>query len=210
MAQVIEKKQNESGVNTNKTLRNGSSGTDVKALQTALINAGYDVGSTGADGVYGSKTAAAVKAYQQANGLAVDGIAGKNTLSSLYGGSSTLSPAATNALNTLASGAVSAGVATLGGTNSNNNAASEKPAASNNTPASADNKATEQPKAEEPKAEEAKKEVEPFSYQDFTYGDFSYADYGESDIVQQARALLAEHEANKLGRSDERRVGKEC
>ena len=189
MAQVIEKKQNEPGVNTNKTLRNGSSGTDVKALQTALINAGYDVGSTGADGVYGSKTAAAVKAYQQANGLAVDGIAGKNTLSSLYGGTNTLSPAATNALNTLATGAVNAGVATLGGTNSNNNAGSEKPAASNNPPASADAKATEQPKVEETKSE-----VAPFTYQEFTYDP-----YGESDIVQQARTLLAEHEANKLG-----------
>ena len=66
------------------TLRNGSKGSDVKKLQNALINAGYDVGTTGADGIYGSKTAAAVKAYQKANGLSVDGIAGKQTLGSLY------------------------------------------------------------------------------------------------------------------------------
>ena len=59
----------------------GSSGTEVEKLQNALIAAGYDVGSTKADGVYGKNTEAAVKAYQKDNGLTVDGIAGKNTLS---------------------------------------------------------------------------------------------------------------------------------
>lgn len=63
---------------------NGSSGTEVKKLQEALINAGYDVGSTGADGIYGSNTAAAVRKYQQDNGLSVDGIAGDQTLGKLY------------------------------------------------------------------------------------------------------------------------------
>jgi len=63
----------------------GSSGEEVKKLQQALINAGYSVGSTGADGKYGSNTQAAVKAYQKANGLSVDGIAGNQTQSSLYG-----------------------------------------------------------------------------------------------------------------------------
>ena len=71
------------------TLRNGSKGSDVIKLQNALINAGYDVGSLGADGIYGAKTQAAVKAYQKANGLTVDGIAGKNTLGSLYSTKST-------------------------------------------------------------------------------------------------------------------------
>ena len=66
------------------TLRNGSRGDDVKKLQQALIDAGYDVGSTGADGIYGTKTKAAVTAYQKANGLSVDGIAGNQTLGSLY------------------------------------------------------------------------------------------------------------------------------
>ena len=73
---------------TTQTLRTGSRGNDVKALQEALIKMGYDVGSTGADGVYGTKTTAAVKQYQKDNGLAVDGIAGKNTLGSLSGSSS--------------------------------------------------------------------------------------------------------------------------
>ena len=66
------------------TLRNGSTGSDVKKLQQALIDAGYDVGSSGADGIYGAKTKAAVTAYQKANGLSVDGIAGNQTLGSLY------------------------------------------------------------------------------------------------------------------------------
>ena len=66
-------------------LSKGSKGDDVVKLQNALIEAGYDVGSTGADGSFGSKTLAAVKQYQKDNGLQVDGIAGKNTLGSLYG-----------------------------------------------------------------------------------------------------------------------------
>ena len=60
-------------------LRKGSSGEEVKQLQTALGFTGKDV-----DGIFGSKTEAAVKSYQQNNGLTVDGIAGKNTLGKLY------------------------------------------------------------------------------------------------------------------------------
>ncbi len=70
---------------TYSNLSYGSSGDEVKKLQQSLINAGYDLGSTGADGKFGDLTQAAVKQYQQANGLAVDGIAGNNTLSKLYG-----------------------------------------------------------------------------------------------------------------------------
>ena len=40
-------------------------------LQERLTRAGYDAGT--ADGVLGNKTAAAIRAYQQANGLAVTG-----------------------------------------------------------------------------------------------------------------------------------------
>ena len=70
---------------TYKMLQNGSSGSDVKKLQQSLVDAGYDVGSAGVDGIYGSATAAAVKKYQQDKGLSVDGIAGDQTLGSLYG-----------------------------------------------------------------------------------------------------------------------------
>lgn len=65
-------------------LRYGSSGSEVKKLQEALISAGYDVGSSGADGVLGKNTEAAIKKYQKDNGLTVDGIAGKNTQGKLY------------------------------------------------------------------------------------------------------------------------------
>ena len=74
---------------TYSNLSYGSSGDEVKKMQQALINAGYDLGSTGADGQFGEKTQAAVKQYQQANGLAVDGIAGNNTLGKLYSATST-------------------------------------------------------------------------------------------------------------------------
>lgn len=65
-------------------LKYGSSGDEVKKLQQSLMNAGYDVGSTGADGQFGDNTLAAVKKFQQDNGLAVDGIAGVNTQGKLF------------------------------------------------------------------------------------------------------------------------------
>lgn len=72
---------------TYSNLSYGSSGDEVKKLQQSLINAGYDLGN--ADGIFGEKTQAAVKKYQQDNGLDVDGIAGTNTLGKLYGTTST-------------------------------------------------------------------------------------------------------------------------
>lgn len=53
----------------------------VRELQQALITAGYDPGP--ADGTYGSQTEAAVVAFQQANGLSVDGRVGPETASAL-------------------------------------------------------------------------------------------------------------------------------
>lgn len=53
----------------------------VKELQDRLRAAGYDPGPS--DGWYGKKTADAVRAYQQANNLQVDGDAGPQTLSRL-------------------------------------------------------------------------------------------------------------------------------
>lgn len=63
------------------TLQNGSRGAEVKKLQESLVAAGYNVT---ADGQYGPKTAAAVRKYQQDNGLTVDGMAGEQTLGKLY------------------------------------------------------------------------------------------------------------------------------
>lgn len=64
-----------------RTLRNGMNGDDVKELQTKLNKLGYSCGT--ADGIFGAKTDAAVKAYQKANKLTVDGIVGKNTWNAL-------------------------------------------------------------------------------------------------------------------------------
>lgn len=65
-------------------LSNGSQGEDVKKLQQSLSDAGYSVGSAGVDGIYGSDTEAAVRAYQRDNGIAENGVADDNTLGKLY------------------------------------------------------------------------------------------------------------------------------
>lgn len=58
-------------------------GDDVNELQIRLNDAGYSCGA--ADGIFGRKTEAAVKKYQKAKGLTVDGKAGKNTVTALGG-----------------------------------------------------------------------------------------------------------------------------
>jgi peptidoglycan hydrolase-like protein with peptidoglycan-binding domain len=62
-------------------LRRGSSGSAVTALQIKLNAAGFSAGT--ADGKFGVKTEAAVRAFQQARGLAVDGIVGPQTAGAL-------------------------------------------------------------------------------------------------------------------------------
>ena len=59
----------------------GSRGNEVSQIQEKLKRWGYYNGSV--DGVYGSKTLSAVKAFQRKNGLTVDGIAGQKTLSAM-------------------------------------------------------------------------------------------------------------------------------
>lgn len=66
------------------TLRNGCSGSDVRALQEQLTAHGYAAGNL--DGIFGPRTEAAVRAYQKAQGLAVDGIVGPKTWASLEAG----------------------------------------------------------------------------------------------------------------------------
>ena len=61
--------------------RYGSTGSEVTQIQTRLKNWGYYTGTV--DGVYGSKTQAAVKYFQSKNGLTADGIAGASTLRAL-------------------------------------------------------------------------------------------------------------------------------
>lgn len=63
------------------TSRRGSSGSEVRQIQEKLKRWGYYNGSV--DGIYGSRTEAAVKKFQRNNGLTADGIAGKATLSAM-------------------------------------------------------------------------------------------------------------------------------
>ena len=62
-------------------LKYGMIGRQVKTLQTLLKMHGYDCGE--ADGEFGAKTASAVKAFQQAKGLTVDGVVGAKTWTAL-------------------------------------------------------------------------------------------------------------------------------
>lgn len=59
------------------TLKKGSSDPAVRDLQEALKALGYDVGPV--DGVFGAKTESAVKKFQQAREIKVDGIVGRIT-----------------------------------------------------------------------------------------------------------------------------------
>ena len=68
-----------------RTLERGDVGEDVKKLQTALKELGYDIGENGIDGIVGPETEKAIKAFQEANGLTDNGmgIVGPKTLDAL-------------------------------------------------------------------------------------------------------------------------------
>lgn len=68
-----------------RTLKYGSKGNDVKALQILLMGNACPCGKWGADGDFGISTENAVKEYQRKNGLTVDGVAGPQTWKSLLG-----------------------------------------------------------------------------------------------------------------------------
>ena len=55
----------------------------VRQIQSGLIQLGYDPGP--ADGFYGAKTSAAIRAYQRDHGLVVDGLATPELLQHIKG-----------------------------------------------------------------------------------------------------------------------------
>lgn len=63
-------------------IRKGMRGNITKLIQCMLYCRGYD--PNGIDGIFGSGTEAAVKAFQRDHGLSADGIVGKNTFEKLF------------------------------------------------------------------------------------------------------------------------------
>ena len=66
-------------------LKRGAKGATVKAMQILILGYGFDMEGYGADGSFGGATERALKKYQQANGLAVDGSCGPATWAKLLG-----------------------------------------------------------------------------------------------------------------------------
>lgn len=62
----------------------GSKGYSVKICQQKLKALGYNLGWYGVDGVYGSYTRSAVRAFQKNVGIAVDGVCGPHTFGWLF------------------------------------------------------------------------------------------------------------------------------
>ena len=68
-----------------RVLEKGAKGEPVRAMQHLLIANGFSCGDKGADGSFGSATDKALRAYQKANGLGVDGSCGPKTWGRLLG-----------------------------------------------------------------------------------------------------------------------------
>jgi len=68
-------------VTASAVLKQGSRGNDVTKVQKKLSEWGYYTGAI--DGIFGSQTYSAVKAFQRKNGLTVDGIVGKDTAAAM-------------------------------------------------------------------------------------------------------------------------------
>ena len=66
-----------------KQLSKGDESKAVRALQSLLISEGYSCGTYGADGDFGEFTDKAVRKYQLAKGLDVDGVVGQQTWNKL-------------------------------------------------------------------------------------------------------------------------------
>jgi peptidoglycan hydrolase-like protein with peptidoglycan-binding domain len=68
-------------MSTEPVLRQGAQGEAVKRLQRTVANLGYDPGPV--DGIFGRQTEEALRQFQAANALVVDGIAGRETWAAL-------------------------------------------------------------------------------------------------------------------------------
>ena len=64
-------------------LEKGNTGDHVTKVQEALKSLNYDLGEAGVDGIFGSKTEEAIKAFQELKGLEVTGVVDEKTLKAL-------------------------------------------------------------------------------------------------------------------------------
>jgi hypothetical protein len=64
-------------------IHRGDSGPAIEKIQEALITLGFPVPNVGANGVFGDETDLAVRSYQEARGLKVDGVVGSETIGNL-------------------------------------------------------------------------------------------------------------------------------
>ena len=64
-------------------LRFGARGDAVRKLQQALVDAGFPLPNFGVDGIFGSETQTAVRNFQRASTIAVDGLVGPQTMGAL-------------------------------------------------------------------------------------------------------------------------------
>ena len=80
--EIDSKEERTEHASFNRVLRQGMKGDDVRELQKLLNAAGDDLK---VDGDFGSQTLAAVKAFQKRKKLAIDGKAGRNTITALGG-----------------------------------------------------------------------------------------------------------------------------
>lgn len=67
------------------SIRRGSRGGQVAALQALLVASGFSCGNSGIDGSFGPATESALKLYQKSINLDADGIAGPQTMAALLG-----------------------------------------------------------------------------------------------------------------------------
>ena len=75
--------QSTSSTNSLPTLRKGSKGEPVRALQALLILRGQKLATYGTDGDFGNETEVALRAYQKMKGLTADGICGSDVWKTL-------------------------------------------------------------------------------------------------------------------------------
>jgi peptidoglycan hydrolase-like protein with peptidoglycan-binding domain len=100
-----------SAVTGQPTLARGARGPAVAQLQRDLARAGFDPG--GLDCVFGPKTASALRSFQAAHGLSVDGICGPKSWGALSGSSFSAPPRASAGAPALQEGATGANVSRL-------------------------------------------------------------------------------------------------